>query len=237
MHRFLSYLIDMIIPPQCVICHAPVSTNFFPACDACISSFVAHGFLFCPQCGNRIFTLSSPCHKNAGYILGAVTLFSFPAAQTLIHALKYKHEEYASAVMGKILAEYFLRACPEFISDSCIIVPVPTSKTHLRKRGYNQAERIARAFARNAGLHQSAVRDHLIKKIRTTRSQTECATVRERAENIKDSFAINPNEEVRGKDIIIIDDVHTTGATMRELARILNTHSARKILALVFAKT
>jgi competence protein ComFC len=153
--------------------------------------------------------------------------------------LKYKNKKYAATVMGKFIAEYFSRTFSTHQLDAaaCIIIPVPTSKKHLRTRGYNQALCIAREFAFFSGIPRSVVRHDIAVKSRTTKSQTECATVRERKENIRGSFAIKNWDVIRDKDIILIDDVHTTGATMSELSLLLKQNGARRILALVFAKT
>lgn len=240
MHRSIfSAIVDTLFPPRCAGCDAPVKTNFFPVCDTCASSLLQNNYLFCPQCGNRLLSFYCACHRECPYILGAGTGFNTPVAQSLVHALKYKNRKYAAAVMGKFIAEYFSRTFPahQINAAACLILPVPTSKKHLRARGYNQAACIAEKFAFFSRLPKSVIRNDVVIKVRTTKSQTECANVRERKENIKGSFAVKNKNIVRDRDIILIDDVHTTGATMRELSSILKQNGAKKILALVFAKT
>ncbi len=238
-HRIFSIIVDALFSPQCASCDAPVKTNFFPICDNCTASLLPYTSLFCPHCGNRLPSFLSMCHKECAYILGAGTEFNTPVAQSLVHALKYKNRKYAATVMGKFIAEYFSRTFPmhRLNAATCIIVPVPTSRKHLRTRGYNQAVCIAREFALFSGISEAAIQNNIVIKARTTKSQTECVSVRERKENIKGSFAMKNGTIVRDKDIILIDDVHTTGATMRELSLLLKQNGARKILALVFAKT
>lgn len=238
-YRTFSIIVDALFPPQCASCDAPVKTNFFPICDSCTASLLPHTSLFCPHCGNRLPSFFSTCHKECVYILGAGTGFNTPVAQSLVHALKYKNRKYAGAIMGKFIAEYFSRTFPihQLDAAACVIIPVPTSRKHMRTRGYNQALYIAREFAFFSGISGAAVQQNVVVKARTTKSQTECVTVRERKENIKGSFAIKNGTIIRDKDIILIDDVHTTGATMHELSLLLKQNGARKILALVFAKT
>lgn len=239
MHGIFSFVIDTLFPPQCAACAMPAKTNFFPLCDTCSSSMLVFTSLFCPVCGNRLPTTTRTCHQEQYFLLGAATDFNGPNIQKLIHALKYDNKKYVSALFGKIMANYFLHISENYHLplDAPVIIPMPTSKKHLRQRGYNQAQCIAEEFITHYTKKELQLSTRVLIKTRATKSQTECITVKERKENVRGSFSIINGEILNNKDVIIIDDVHTTGATLQEVSVLLKKYGARNILALVFAKT
>ena len=116
--------------------------------------------------------------------------------------------------------------------DGQIIIPVPLHKKRLRERTYNQAELVAKKIAQYLGL---PMRVDVLKRIKNTSPQTEISDRRARRENIKNAFACARPEAVKGKTIILVDDVATTGATLNECGRALRQSGARSVIAFVVA--
>ncbi|MDZ7377321.1 MAG: ComF family protein, partial [candidate division KSB1 bacterium] len=112
-----------------------------------------------------------------------------------------------------------------FSPDETLLIPVPLHKTRARERGYNQSALLCRAIARQTGLPYD---EHILKRVRYTRSQTKLSAS-ERLKNVNQAFRIVNKEPIQNKNVILIDDVITTGATMNECARELITNGARTV--------
>jgi ComF family protein len=150
-----------------------------------------------------------------------------PPADDLVHALKYEGWPELAAVMGRKLVEL---AVPEAVG-ACAVVPVPTTAGRLKSRGYNQAELLAEIVAADLRL---PLRGALV-RVAEGRSQTEL-TPTERRENVRGVFARAPGASVAGADVLLVDDVLTTGATASEAASALADMGARSVTLLAFAR-
>jgi ComF family protein len=126
------------------------------------------------------------------------------------------------------------RSGSELLEEADILVPVPLHRWRLLKRRYNQAALIAKALASPAGKYWSA---NLLKRARATASQGHMKP-NERAKNVKGAFYIDPEQagEIVGKNILLIDDVYTTGATVRECTRTLIKAGAAEVNVLCLAR-
>lgn len=112
-----------------------------------------------------------------------------------------------------------------------IAVPIPLHPRRLADRGFNQAALLARNFCARAGM---SFAPKLIKRVRATRAQAEL-NESERSDNVSDAFLCPDPSAVRGTEIVLIDDVVTTGATLHEAAQALHAAGAREVRALTFA--
>lgn len=120
-------------------------------------------------------------------------------------------------------------------NESAFLIPVPLHKKRLRWRGFNQAELLANKIGQESDI--PVIDDALIRR-RHALPQAKIENALQRKENIKNSFAINPDfkKDISGKTIILIDDIATTGATLAECARALKPLQPKQIWALVFAR-
>ena len=237
--KILCFALDVLFPPRCANCEVKVKTNAYPLCANCEKSLPINTSLFCAWCGARAYSLSKVCHAGAPCVLGAATRFDRAAAQRIIHAIKYENKKFLAHPLGKIIAGYFDRLSAEVGFDNLtfFVIPVPIHKKKILKRGYNQSALLAREFIKQSNKAESLFFvDDIIFKTKNTPSQTECKTRAERLKNIAGSFETRVPELIRGKNLIIIDDVCTTGSTVSEIARLLKKSGARIVLALVFAK-
>ena len=140
--------------------------------------------------------------------------------------LKYQGVKQLAKPLAELIRE---RIWKKLETENWLVVPVPLSKNKLRHRGYNQAELIARELSGNVRA------DVLFKKFHT-KSQVEVKNKEERLVNIIGSFEIKNPEKIKGKKIILIDDVLTTGATMREAQKVLKSAGAKKVVGVVVAR-
>jgi ComF family protein len=152
----------------------------------------------------------------------------------MIHLFKYNFIEDLKIPLGKIMVAAFIN---HRIPLPDILIPVPLHKRKIRSRGFNQSELLADFLSENLapGMALPVIKDALKRK-KSTLSQMKIKNYRERRENIRGAFTILKPEEIRRKNILLVDDVATTGATLLECARILKAAGARKISAIVIAR-
>jgi ComF family protein len=155
----------------------------------------------------------------------------------LIHLLKYGGVRPAANVLGRMLAEAIATIEPELPADGVAVVPVPLHRKKLRQRGFNQAELIARAAMK---INQPGDRLRLcvgvLERKRETASQIGL-TSHQRRENLRGAFAVARPEAVKGREVLVVDDVYTTGATVSECARVLRRAGATRVWVATVART
>lgn len=132
--------------------------------------------------------------------------------------------------MGHLMVQRYSQL-PE-LSEAEIIIPVPLYPSRVRKRGYNQSELLARAFAQEVQLPFDAT---CLVRTRDTQSQTKLGR-KGRLENMTGAFACIEAEKVHNKIILLIDDVATTGATLEGCALALRQAGAKRVIAYTFAR-
>jgi ComF family protein len=155
----------------------------------------------------------------------------------LIHLLKYDQVRPAANVLGRMLAEAIEDLQPLLAGSEVLVVPVPLHGTKLRQRGFNQSELIARAALK---LRPAAGRLQLsttvLERRRETKSQIGLSR-HQRRENMRGAFAVAKPHEVAERDVLVVDDVFTTGTTVSECARILRRAGAKRVYVATVART
>ncbi len=158
-------------------------------------------------------------------------MYNDPLKQ-LILQFKYYQKTYLCHYFFELI-DNFINAYQLDIQQFDYILPVPLSSARLRERGYNQSELLAHTVARHFGLKLSS--DNLI-KVRHTLQQAQL-NEKERWTNIQGAFTIKHPEEFRDKNILIVDDLLTTGATASEAACVLKKAQAKRVGILTLAIT
>lgn len=190
--------------------------------------------LLCDQCSRMIKReLYTPDDSTYAY-------FSYhdPIIKDSLWNLKYKGRYGYGKVLGKLLYDEVWESISEKRQfhrfDSPIIVTIPVSKKRLRLRGYNHVALIAKGFA-SLNPSECKLANNVLEKFRETRRQAEIKVRKERLANLKNSFRVVNPDIITGRNIILIDDVTTTGATFEEATRALKKAGARKILRFALA--
>lgn len=170
------------------------------------------------------------CRKKSK-IYAYLSPFSYAGIfSDLVHGLKYRRITSLDATLAELLAEYLSKFAVEFPKNS-VIIPIPMHKSRLRVRGFNQSELIAR---RLGGLINLGVENRILQKSKKTAPQVGLSGEKRR-NNIVGSFSIANLALIKGKNIVLVDDVKTTGATLEEAARVLKNSGAGKIWAVTVA--
>jgi len=185
----------------------------------------------CPKCGRPQASgiLCPSCCQSRSAIDGIRSPFRFAEViRKAIHQLKYRNLKAISLCLAELLADY-LEANP---LPGEAIIPVPLYPRRLRERGYNQSSLLARELGKLTKLPM--IEDCLI-RVKEAQPQVKTATVEERWKNVTDAF-ICQNEEVSGKQIILIDDVCTSGATLESCALAVKSKGATSVWGLTLAR-
>ena len=155
----------------------------------------------------------------------------------LLHLLKYEHVRPAANVLGRMLAEVITRLAPDFGEQSPLLIPVPLHQRKFHERGFNQSELMAQAALKlkPAGL-ELRLSSGVLKRTRATLSQTGLSS-HQRRENMRGAFVVEKSAEVAGRDVLLVDDVFTTGTTVSECARLLRRAGATRVWVATVART
>jgi ComF family protein len=132
--------------------------------------------------------------------------------QELLHAFKYNNHPEIGVKLGKVMGQELLKSGFENAFD--IIVPVPLHHTRKRTRGYNQSEEFAKGLSETLEIPYT---NNFVQRNVKTLTQTR-KTKLKRWQNVKEVFEIKVNEEIKGKKVLLVDDVVTTGATLEACA-------------------
>jgi ComF family protein len=202
----------------------------------------------CSVCGERLvsaYASSSAneakcglCHRIEPPFVRAVAYGSFESGlRELIHLLKYSGVRPAANDLGRMLAEAIVDIEPAFSGAPVAVIPVPLYRGKLREREFNHAELIARAAIKTAAKSgRFELRADVLERKRETSSQAGLTT-HQRRENVRGAFGVRRPEAVRGREVLIVDDVYTTGATVSECARVLRRAGATKVWVATVART
>ena len=156
--------------------------------------------------------------------------YKHPTIRRIIHEFKYRRIASLSPIMADLIISY-LRYYHIPLSKHIVIVPIPLHPRKERVRGFNQAELIARHIANRMSLPMDA--RALIRSAATV-PQTYLRA-KQRRMNVENIFSPGNTEHIRGRTIIVLDDVKTTGATLEQAVRILKQAGAKEIWAITFA--
>ena len=220
-------ILSIFFPERCSIC-GEIKPFLKPYCPKCGIDTKAIPEDACKKCGHE----KCICHKNI-----SATLPHFSAAyyyqgqlKRSIHRYKFYGDSSYSDIFGKAMADRLKADFPHTVFDGVCFVPM--TKSAVAKRGYNQSELLAKEVAEQLGLPLVPC---LVKNKDSANQKT--LTSVQRHENIKNSFAVTDTADVKGKTLILCDDIKTTGATLKECSDVLLKSGAKDVYCLCLALT
>lgn len=264
--RLIALCLDCLFPPVCLACRGALknlreTTDML--CALCVNTLAVSSTINCPVCGKRVpFPAENQWPKTGDlcgvpYLLAAAASYESGVVRKLVHELKYNSIRSAMTPLRSLLIEPYVEKTllPFLFSENCSpptahcsVVPIPLHQGKERRRGFNQAALIGTALVeslRARGITAETV--PILSRVRKTKTQTEIKNREARAENVRGCFVLStapPSgaseiSDVNRKNsfLILTDDVHTTGATMCEAARMLRREGFRRIIGFTVAKT
>jgi ComF family protein len=229
LRRWWLTIQDWWLPRLCAACglKAAAGETLCTRCTRSLPRLTAT----CPRCAIPLpgtARVCGRCLKKPPAFTRSVALYRYaPPADHLIRLAKFHQQPAQARALGRSLAA---RVASEPRPD--VIVPIPLHAARLRERGYNQALEIARPVAHSLGIPVAPL---LLTRARPTPPQAGLDR-RARERNLKNAFVVNDPEEVRGKNIALIDDVMTSGSTSGAAARALKRAGAKSVMVWVIAR-
>jgi competence protein ComFC len=212
---FSNTVLNTLFPSSCIVC----KTKYTALCEKCIANL----------------TFASSTHKATTY------LFNYKNAiiKKALWSLKYKNNKEVGKIFARILYDKIL----EELSDeklfsnfqNPLLIPIPLSKKRLKTRGFNQSEIIAQEMSVLDNSNSFTFTKDVLYKIKDTPSQVSIKDKEKRLRNLHGCFSVNSDKNIKDKNIILIDDITTTGATIAEAKKILLSAGAKKVIAFTIA--
>ena len=230
------FVLDQLYPPTCLSCQAPLvdSDSLCPACFASLRQISAP---LCPVLGIPFDADLGPDAQSAEALADPPPFARARAAVrygevagTLVSRLKYGDRP----ELARFCARLMQSAGHAFWDARPVLVPVPLHPSRLRFRRYNQSAMLAFELGRLTGL---AVDPHLVRRHRKTRQQVGLSGDG-RLRNVQGAFSAHPlfMERVQGRPVVLVDDVYTTGATVKAVTKVLKRAGAEQVNILTFAR-
>lgn len=216
-----NVFLDFILPRFCCSCKTKLNINQDTICDNCFSKIQKSTSARLQHEFERKF-------EDKKIIADFYAPFIFEKDKELqhaIHSLKYEKKFRIGIFLGTILASAIKKEKPNWQFDT--VIPIPLHRLKKAERGYNQSYYIAKGVENILDVNSS---DRIVKRIKYTESQTKM-NLNEREDNISNAFKVRKKNIAEGKNILLLDDVITTGATISECGKILLEAGANKIYA------
>ena len=239
-----DWLVDWLYPPRCRACGARIhgrDAEYF--CAGCWPHIELISHPLCHLCGRPFPDAGGDdhtcgaCLARSPQFVSARAWACYPREEIEEHPLrqvvqKFKYGRRIS--LGKPLGRLMAWGCQEFLS-ACpvdLIIPVPLHAKRLRWRGFNQSVLLARQISR---VYKIPMDPFVLRRDHETAPQTQLAED-ERRRNVRGAFLVHPERSVDGKNILLVDDVYTSGATVNECSRILKRSGAKQVFVVTLAR-
>jgi ComF family protein len=251
--RAAATLFFTLFPADCRICGSPlIRVSRLPVCETCLLALHPLQGSYCSVCGealhlpagmdyleaDRSETRCLLCQRTDPPFERAVAYGSYDGElRDLIHVLKFQQVRAAAAVLGRALAGAIANLERTMPVGTIVVVPVPLHARKQAQRGFNQAETIARvALKQLSRPKRFALCTGVLLRRRETGSQIGL-TRHQRRENLRGAFAVSDPAQILKRDILLVDDVLTTGTTAAECARVLLRAGAARVWVATVART
>lgn len=231
-------LLDVLYPRECVSCLAPIKEPLENGlCWDCRSGSTPLGPPWCEVCGMKIagrvdhMFICADCREDPPVYTKARSLYAYEGGiREAIHALKYQRDFSVVPDLARVL-QAGVRA--HFVQEGPVhLCPVPLHRAKKRKRGFNQAEELVRAMCR---LDHEFQMWRGIQRVKNTETQTHLSKAGRR-ENVRGAFGLRKRMPTVPEQVILVDDVMTTGATLQAAARAVKQAGAQQVMTLTVAR-
>jgi len=241
-------LLAVLLPASCILCAGELTESLWGRiCGPCWRALVSWTGTVCPRCGLPLATtlrladsLCGECRLERPHFDYARSFGIYAGKlRRAVLELKFHHHEWLGVRLGRLLAEPWLALQAALsVQESWLILPVPLHRSRERERGYNQAELLARGFRR--ALRERSVSAFQLDGGSLARKHSTAPqsglSVQARRENVRSVFTATAPGRLRDRDVILVDDVMTTGATASACAAELKRAGVRRVVVLALAR-
>jgi ComF family protein len=236
-NSFLNWVSNLIFPQhiKCIFCERELNIKTpIETCEKCYDKLpLKNGYNLCEKCGDEVVGMGNVClvcKSEVRYFEKAISpMFYKKPINQAIRKMKYSNAKY----LFQPLAAYLAKEYYKYDFDLDFVVFVPMCVQSLKERGYNQSQLLAEEFAKITNL---TVLGGVVEKIKKSRRQAEL-DLHQRHKNIKGTFKVFGKDIIKGKKLLLIDDVLTSGATASEISKVLLKAGAEKVFVLTLART
>lgn len=239
LRNIIGGLVELVYPKTCLVCKKKLTDSSVDnlVCFECWGKIKRNLPPFCCCCGRQLSrknltkSICAGCIKKTLHFDRAFSPCVYEGTlKELIHEFKYKNKDYLGSTLSKLMIDFIKEyELPMDLID--FIIPVPLHKTRLREREYNQAEILSNHIGRE---FKRMVSNNILIRNRYTKTQTELEPEK-RLSNVKNSFSVTHHDVFKGKNLLLIDDVLTTGSTVSEAAYALKNSGANIVFVLTLA--
>lgn len=242
MSEIKNFFLDLIFPRHCLGCNQIMmdKTQSY-LCSICFSTIPVKGDFACAFCGAPVVA-GKTCPfcikgRNLDRLLVA-TSYEFPLVEKILKTTKYRFVKSLAEDSAKLMTKYFekkisvMRPFP-FAPLLPLVVPVPLHYRRLNWRGFNQSEIIAQKIAEH---FEWPFDPEILKRTKNPKPQAEIDNKKTRFENVSGIFTCQKPEIVSGRQILLIDDISTTGSTLEDCARALKNAGTKEVIGFVMAR-
>ncbi len=228
-----AFFLNILFPSVCLNCREhidPEQSRFEAVCDACFEKIEVRDAFFCPVCFGRLPGGEKTCHPKSAFLLAAASSYGDETVQKLVRHLKYRFCPSAAAPLSRLLIRHLEAAGNPF--KDAVVVPLPLAPRRKKERGFNQSELLAAPVAVRFNIPLAG---DALERTRNTQAQADLKWERRKI-NVTGCFAVKNGAAVAGKNVLLVDDVYTSGATAGEAVKALKSAGAKKIIVAVAAR-
>lgn len=239
--QILRFLLDVIFPVSCISCGRFSANNTREyLCGACLKKIPIKKTFECIGC-DKASRLGKTCfecteYRNIDHLL-TVSDYKNQLLEKVIKLFKYRFVKDMDISLRKLIKKYIYWLGKEkhfsLIADNPVIIPIPLHPRRLNWRGFNHAEAIAGLLSE---ITYANIENGILSRANDSKPQAEIQDREERLKNTRSIFKITNSSEIKGRTVILVDDVCTTGATLNEAAILLKKEGASKIIGFVIAR-
>lgn len=242
--RVFHFVLDLLLPVRCLVCRKSnlAKQGHLHLCFSCLDKVKLQIEPECAFCSARSVN-GQTCpfcrEKHDLDFLWAATNYQEPIVKKMLWAFKYRFIFNLKIPLTRLIITYLRqKKFDKFLEnyrEQILLIPVPLHRYRLNWRSYNQSELLTQELAKEFNLK---IETNILIRWEHKKPQTEINEKTERMENVKNIFSCQEQEveKIKGKTMVLVDDISTTGSTLNEAAKVLKQAGAEKVIGLVVAK-
>lgn len=219
---------SILFPNRCIFCNEPIDP-FADYCESCGKSVPFIKGEICTHCGAAIDDCECNKKKSVYYDKVAAPLYYEGDVKSCIHRFKFKDERLTAKPLARLMSKTLKENFDDINFD--LVTYIPMYKSKERKRGFNQSRLLAKEISKLCGIPFA---DKLLVKLYNTDNQHDCSAL-ERTGNLIGVFDVDQAYDLKGKTVLLIDDVKTSGATLNECGKMLYLNDVKSVICLTAA--